>query len=111
MLKGAAKPASNAECIILAQFCQQYKTSNLTAVHFFENAFAAEPGLVNDLRLHLRYNAACAAALAGCGRGKDADKLDAKKYAELRDKARSWLWDDLNAWRAVLERRRTPPGL
>jgi serine/threonine-protein kinase len=45
-----------------------------------------------------RYNAARAAALAGCGQGKDADKLDEKERARLRQRAREWLRADLALW-------------
>ena len=39
--------------------------------------------------------AACAAALAGCGEGKDADKLDDGERSRLRAKALAWLGDGL----------------
>jgi hypothetical protein len=38
-----------------------------------------------------RYNAACCAALAAGGQGKDADKLDDKERARLREQACDWL--------------------
>jgi hypothetical protein len=56
----------------------------------------------NPLSPH-RYNAACAAALAGCGQGKDADKLDTKERAELRQQAIKWLQSDLKARHTLLE--------
>src|SRR5262249_33245604 len=40
----------------------------------------------------------CAAALAGCGVGRDADKLDAKEKKKLRRQALAWLLADLAAW-------------
>ena len=51
-----------------------------------------------------RYNAACAAALAGCGQGKDADQSDDKERARLRRQALDWLRADLTAWRNLLEK-------
>ena len=51
-----------------------------------------------------RYNAACAAALAACGQGKDADKLDDKKRARLRRQALDWLRADLDAWGQLLNK-------
>ena len=51
-----------------------------------------------------RYDAACAAALAGCGQGKDADKLDAKECLRLRQQALDWLRADLKAYRQEMEK-------
>jgi hypothetical protein len=51
-----------------------------------------------------RYKDACAAALAGCGQGKDADQTDSNARAHLRRKALDWLRADLAAWRQLLER-------
>ncbi len=45
-----------------------------------------------------RYNAACAAALAGCGQGKDAKDLSANDRARLRKHAVAWLHPDLKFW-------------
>src|SRR5262249_52791378 len=42
-----------------------------------------------------RYNAACAAAQAGCGQGKDGDKVDDGERARLRQQALDWLRADL----------------
>src|SRR5262249_42170598 len=67
---------------------------------FYEEAFAAQPTL---LAAH-RYNAARAAALAGCGRGKDADKLDDKERARLRRQALDWLCAELEAQGRLLDK-------
>src|SRR5262249_23628431 len=69
---------------------------------FFQEAFAAQPALADDWRTPHRSNAACAAALAGCGRGKDAAELSEQEYARLRFQALSWLRADLAAWRERL---------
>src|SRR5499427_8355063 len=73
-------------------------------MRFYTAAFADEPKLANDLNAQHRYNAACAAALAGCGQGKDADKLDGKERARLRQLALDWLRADLKAYRQVMEK-------
>jgi Tfp pilus assembly protein PilF len=52
----------------------------------------------------VRYSAACAAALAGCGQGKDADKRDAKERLRLRQQALDWLRADLKAYQQALEK-------
>ncbi len=71
------------------------------AAHFYGDAFTAEPKLADDVRGGARYNAACAAALAGCGQGKDADKLEDKERARLRRRALDWLREDLTWWSTV----------
>jgi hypothetical protein len=45
-----------------------------------------------------RYNAACAAALAGAGSGDDTAKLDAAARATWRKLALEWLHADLAFW-------------
>ena len=45
-----------------------------------------------------RYSAACAAALAGCGKGADAAALDGPERARWRRQALAWLRADLDHW-------------
>jgi hypothetical protein len=49
-----------------------------------------------------RYNAACAAALAAAGAGKDAPPSDADR-ARLRGKALGWLRAEFDAWAKALD--------
>jgi hypothetical protein len=67
---------------------------------------AADAKLADDLHQQHRYNAACFAALAAIGQGKDAEKLDAKERGRLRKQAVEWLRADLALWttRAVSDR-------
>src|SRR5262249_45761727 len=67
------------------------KHQNHAAVRFYEEAFAKKPQLAEDPPADHRYRAACAAALAGCGAGKDAGQLDGKERARLRRLALGWL--------------------
>src|SRR5262249_51258478 len=60
--------------------------------------FAADPCLAEDLKTGHRYNAARAAALAGCGRGEDAAKLNEAQGTRWREQAREWLKADLTLW-------------
>jgi eukaryotic-like serine/threonine-protein kinase len=53
------------------------------------------PALAGDLKVQHRYNAACAAALAGCGQGEYAAQLSDKERARLRQQALTWLRADL----------------
>jgi tetratricopeptide (TPR) repeat protein len=107
-LAGASAPATSSERIGLAELCS-LKGLHRAAVRFYEEAFAAEAMLAEDVEAAHRYNAACAAALAGCGRGKDADKLDDKERARLRRQALDWLRADLTAWRRLLDKATGKP--
>jgi superkiller protein 3 len=105
ILEGKAESASAAESLALAQLCQQpYKKCYAAACRLYAQAFAGQPKLADDLNHQHRYNAACAAALAGCGQGKDADKLDPKERDRLRRQALDWLRADLKAFRELTEK-------
>ena len=55
-------------------------------------AFAADPKLSEDSRVAHRYNAACCAAVAGCGGGADGGKLsEEERRTRWRQQARQWL--------------------
>jgi serine/threonine-protein kinase len=104
VLKGEVQTVDATEALALAHLCQlPCKLLNAAAVRFYGEAFAAEPKLAADLEMHHRYNAACAAALAGCGQGKDADQTDDKQRARLRRQALDWLQADLAAYRQALK--------
>jgi tetratricopeptide (TPR) repeat protein/tRNA A-37 threonylcarbamoyl transferase component Bud32 len=102
ILEGKAKP-EDAERLALAQLCQMHKKHYAAAARFYAEAFEDKPDLAKNLRNALRYNAACAAALAGCGQGKDADKLEEKERARLRQQALDWLKADLALWEKVAD--------
>jgi tetratricopeptide (TPR) repeat protein len=105
ILSGQKQPADTAECLALAQLCQMpCKKQYAAAFRFYREALADKPKLADDLNAQPRYNAACAAALAGCGQGKDADKLDSKERARLRQQALDWLRADLKAYRQAMEK-------
>ncbi len=99
ILTGETLPADAAELLALAEFsqlhCRQYYAAS---VRFYREAFAADPKLVGELRADIRYNAACAAAQAACGKGKEAGNLEPQEYARLRGQALEWLRADLKAW-------------
>jgi hypothetical protein len=59
------------------------------------DAFAADPKLADDLKAAHRYDAACSAAKAAAGQGKDAAELDGKVRARLCKQALNWLRADL----------------
>jgi tetratricopeptide (TPR) repeat protein len=105
ILKGHEHPKDAGERLALAELCQMpCKKCYLAALRFFEQAFAAEPRLTGDQPSFARYNAACAAALAGCGQGKDATGLGAEGRGRLRQQALEWLQADLEAWGRLLQK-------
>jgi serine/threonine-protein kinase len=96
VVQGRDKPAA-ADCLDLAELCF---VSNYyaTAARLYAQALVAAPRLTEDLRAGHRFNATCAAALAGGGRGNDAGSLAEREREALRKQAREWLRLDLAAW-------------
>ncbi len=62
-----------------------------------------DPKLADDRQAQHRYNAACAAALAASGQGKDDPPPDDAAKAKLRQQAREWLQAELAAWAKILD--------
>jgi hypothetical protein len=98
ILCGKAHPANVNEGIELAQFCHTYKRLYGTAARLWEDALTTKLELAEDLQQGHRYNAACSAALAGCGQGDDAVSFDAVTRARWRKQALDWLRADLAQW-------------
>jgi hypothetical protein len=97
VLSGEAEPADAAAQLGLAQLCQlPSERRYATSARWHREVFAAQPALANDLSSGSRYDAACAAALAGCGQGIDAPAGEAER-SRLRAQAREWLRADLSA--------------
>jgi tetratricopeptide (TPR) repeat protein len=89
-------PLANAhERLRLASFCQKYKKLYTTAAAWYVEAFAAEPKAAEDLKAGHRYHAACAAALAGSGKGHDAGQLSDDERSHFRQQALEWLRAEL----------------
>jgi hypothetical protein len=104
ILKGEVQPADAAERLDLAALCQETKQRYAAAARFFEEAFAAQSVVSDDRQRGHRYNAACAAALAGCDQGQDAGALGDEERARLRRQALGWLRADLKAWDEQLKK-------
>jgi hypothetical protein len=68
-------------------------------------------GAQSGLERGQRYNAACAAALAGSGRGQDAAPLDEGQRAPWRRQALEWLRADLTHWAKEAGSRSPQPRL
>jgi tetratricopeptide (TPR) repeat protein len=101
ILTGKEKPANAAEQLEFAQLCFR-KTHYVAAARLCQEAFAAEPRLAENAPSGIRYLAANAAALAGCGQGKDADHLDDKERVGWRKQAHDWLRQELTWWGKAL---------
>src|SRR5262249_53359254 len=74
LLTGGFQPADRDEGFLFVKVCTDTKPY-AAAARFYTAAFAAQPNPAEELVKH-RYDAACEAALAGCGQGVDAGKLD-----------------------------------
>jgi eukaryotic-like serine/threonine-protein kinase len=96
VVQGKDRPAA-ADCLELAElgFVQRHFA---TAARLYAEALAAKPQLTEELRAGHRFNAACAAALAGGRHGNDVAGLTEVELAALRAQARVWLRHDLAAW-------------
>jgi tetratricopeptide (TPR) repeat protein len=104
ILAGVKQPATADEAIELAEFMQVFKQFYVAASEFYREAFAKDSGPAADPRNGRRYNAACAAALAAAGKGKDARKLSDHEIAAWRKQALEWLLADLAAWKQLSEK-------
>ena len=103
ILTGQAIPADAAEMVGLAQICYGKKFYS-HAASLWDNAFKAEPALADDMTAANRYNAACAAALAGSGNSKDDPPLESSTKGRWYKQALAWLRDDLNSWTKIVDR-------
>jgi tetratricopeptide (TPR) repeat protein len=105
VLKGELQPADVDEHLAFARLClRPFKRYYFAATRFYVAAFAAEPQRAENLIAAHRYNAASAAALAGCGQGEDTAALDDNERARLRRRAVDWLRADLAARMKLLDR-------
>ncbi len=97
VIKGTEKPKSSAERLAFALLCYQSKYF-AASTRLYVEALADDPKLAEDMRFGNRYNAACAAALAGVGQGKDDPKPTEEEKTRLRKQASAWLRADLAFW-------------
>ncbi len=101
VMKGEA-PKDNDERLRLAQRACDTRLY-ATAAGLWRAALAADPRLADDRKAGQRYNAACTAALAAAGRGRDNPPLGPDAKAKLRRQAHDWLTADLGAWTSFLK--------
>jgi tetratricopeptide (TPR) repeat protein len=101
-LRGDYQPTDNKERLALIGLCRARGLWR-RAARLYAEAFAADPKLAEDLETGRRYDAACLAALAGCGQGKDNPPVDATAQARWRRQALAWLRADLEVASTRLE--------
>jgi serine/threonine-protein kinase len=85
---GKYQPQDNVERLAFVGVCR-FKNMHRAMARLYAEAFAADPHLANDPHVRHRYNAACAAALAGGS--PDAGELSEAERARWRAQARTWL--------------------
>ncbi len=95
ILKGMEPPDNTAELLALADLCLRYKHCYAAATRFYAASLDKEPKLAEGVLANMYYDAACAASLAGVGKGKDGDKLLEQDRSKLRRQALDWLQADL----------------
>ncbi|HVK07194.1 MAG TPA: protein kinase, partial [Gemmataceae bacterium] len=93
---GQAGPPEARKCGDLA-LVALWKQYSVAAARLFHQALAAEPHLDWEHKSNVVYNAACAAALAGAGVGRDTADLPELTRAYWRAQALGWLRIDLAA--------------
>jgi serine/threonine-protein kinase len=103
VLRGEDNAKNPSELLRLGSFCLSQKKAPAAAARLYADAFKSEPALADDLQEGDRFTAARAAALAGCGKGRDAADLDEPGRARWRKQAREWLRADLKAWTKRLD--------
>ncbi len=102
VLGGKESPKNAADRIALAIRAYQ-KRLHASSARLYAEALASDPKLAENRKTRHRYNAACAAALAASGQGKDDKQPDGAAAAMLRAQAREWLRAELAAWAKVLD--------
>lgn len=100
LVAGRDSPGGGDERIALLAVCESTRRYARAAALYAE-VFDAEPGLAEDLEAGRRYSAACCAARAGRGEGRDGESLGDGQRALWRGRARTWLKADLAGWEAA----------
>ena len=108
VLEAKETPRNDTERLQLAYRANE-KGLHASSARLFAQAFANDPSLVEDRQTQHAYNAACVAALAGCGQGNDSPPPDEAARAKLRRQALDWLKAELAAWAKTLDS--SPPEM
>jgi serine/threonine-protein kinase len=97
VLRGDEKPRDAAEGIGFAELAHNVKHFGRSA-RLYAESLGANPKLAETVETGHRYSAACAAALAGAGKGDDKPPLNEPEKARWRTQAIDWLKADLAFW-------------
>ncbi len=103
IIKGEQAPKNNPERLQLAGRAYE-KALHATAARLWAEALDADPKLREDRKLQHAYNAACAAALAASGQGRDDPSPDNSAKIKFRGRAIEWLKAELDLDKKILER-------
>jgi serine/threonine-protein kinase len=68
---------------------------HLATARLFAEVLASDPALARDSECQCRFRAACAAAMCGSGRSKDAHQLTPEEQAHWREQSLQWLRAEL----------------
>jgi serine/threonine-protein kinase len=117
VLEKRDEPRDADEAATFARLCAQ-AGKFAAATQLWKQAFAMRTELNEQLFLHCRYNlllhdrfdAACAAAQAGCGLGRDEPPPSTEQQTDLRAQALAWLEEEFPASARVLEANTVLPA-
>ncbi len=101
-LLGGQQAKDPAELLTLGQRAYDLGRFALAA-RWFGEALERDAAPAVDRRMQHAYNAACCAALAGCGQGLDDSPPDEAAREKLRGQALTWLDAELDRWTKDLE--------
>ena len=101
LLARRESPRDQDERLVLLAVCESTQRCAMAAALYAE-VFDAEPGLADHPETGRRYSAACCAARAGHGQGRDAAGASDEQRTLWRRQARTWLKSDLDSWSAGL---------
>jgi hypothetical protein len=102
IITGDQQHKDEAERLALAQRAYD-KALHAAAARLWGEALEANPKLGEDRQAGHRYNAACAAVLAGCGKGQDDRPPAEAAQVKLRRQALGWLNAELATCSKLLE--------
>src|SRR5262249_31139686 len=101
ILAGEGRPTDASELLEAAELCA-VRNHPATAAQLADEAFASDdPPLSEEALIGHRYVTACAAAIAGFGKGEDSAGLSKEQRTHFREQARRWLKDELAAMAAA----------
>jgi hypothetical protein len=99
ILRGEKHPEDADEQLGLADLCHRYKQLYAAGARFYAGVFAGGAAWASTRT----YAAACCAALAADGKGKDAAQLKDREKAVLRKQSLAWLNGALKSQRDQLK--------